>query len=740
MPVKPQKSSRNLAPLGKQHEPGTRYCSISLFDLSFFRLLQSNYLVSNQSRPPMTQPSSYFIAPDGDDSWSGTLAAANPQRTDGPWASLEGARDQLRQHKRGGQLDGGAVVNLRGGVYRRSGPFLLEAADSGTAAEPIIFRAAPGEQPRLLGGQILTAFTPIADPTVRQRLAPQARDQVVQCDLKACGIADWGHFASRGFGRPRTPAHLELFCDGQRQQVARWPNDDFTHITAPARPDPTGDDHGGELGLLPDGFLYAGDRPRTWKSLDHIWLHGYWAWDWANSYEALDSFDPDSGRITTRPPHGTYGFRAGQRFYFLNILEELDCPGEYYLDPDTGLLYFWPPAPLDQVEITASLVAAPLVHLQEARHIVLEGLGLECGRDLGVLIEGGEKTEVRGCQIGPMGTWGIRVEGGTQHRITSCDIFNTGDGGLSLNGGDRTSLTPARHRATNNHIHHMGQWSRCYQPGINLAGVGHRVSHNLIHDGPHNAIQLHGNEHIIEYNHIHHVCSETGDVGAFYMGRDWTERGHILRHNFFHHIHGLGMGSMAVYLDDCASGVTIFGNIFYQCSRAVFIGGGRNNRVENNIFVACEPAVHIDGRGLDERPVWRNMVHQTMKERLDAVDHQQPPYRQRYPDLRELDMYYREGAGIPPEGNLIVRNLVWRGTWLDITWHANPDLLAVQRNFVDEEPHFVDEAGLDFQLRLDAPVFELGFKPIPAHKIGLYLDQYRTHQPAAADPLSTETS
>ena len=686
----------------------------------------------------MPTPIERYIGPTGDDTWSGTLAAPNPSGTDGPWGTLEGARDHLRALNSRGQLAGGAVVYLRQGTYPRCGAFQLGAADSGSGEGPIVYRAAPGEGPRLLGGRILTDFAPVADPSVRQRLAPAARDRVVQCDLPACGIKDWGGFTTRGFSRAHAPAHLELFCNGQRQEVARWPNQGFTHIKAPVRPDPEGDDHGGELGLLPDGFLYEGDRPQGWLHLDNIWLHGYWAWNWANSYERLASFDPLQGRITTHPPHGTYGFRAGQRFYFLNILEELDRPGEYYLEAESGLLYFWPPAPIDTLEVAVSLVDVPLVHIREARHIALEGLSLECGRHLGVLIEGGEAVEVKGCQIGPMGTWGARVEGGRGHQITSCDIFNTGDGGLSLSGGDRPSLTPARHRATNNHIHHMGQWSRCYQPGINLAGVGHRASHNLIHHGPHNAIQLHGNEHIIEYNHIHHVCRETGDVGAFYMGRDWTERGHILRHNFFHHTQGIGMGSMAVYLDDCASGVTLFGNIFYQCTRAVFIGGGRNNRIENNIFVACEPAVHIDGRGLDPRPVWRHMVHRTMRTGLEAMDHHQPPYRQRYPDLGELDMYYREDAGIPPEGNLIVRNLVWRSKWLEIVWHADPDLVAVQNNFVDQEPHFVDEAGLDFQLRLDAPFFELGFKPIPAHKIGLYLDQYRTGQPAAANPLAAD--
>jgi parallel beta-helix repeat protein len=174
---------------------------------------------------------------------------------------------------------------------------------------------------------------------------------------------------------------------------------------------------------------------------------------------------------------------------------------------------------------------------------------------------------------------------------------------------------------------------------------------------------------------------------------------------------------MAVYLDDCASGTTIFGNIFYQCTRAVFIGGGRNNRVENNIFVDCDPAIQIDGRGLDPKPVWRHMVDQVMRGRLDAVDHRQPPYSTRYPDLKQLYPYYAENVGIPPEGNLIVRNIC-RGSWLNIHWHAKTKSIAIQNNMTEDDPLFVDAEGLDFQLRVDSPAYELGFKRIPVDKIG----------------------
>lgn len=91
---------------------------------------------------------------------------------------------------------------------------------------------------------------------------------------------------------------------------------------------------------------------------------------------------------------------------------------------------------------------------------------------------------------------------------------------MRLVGGDRARLIPAGHRPENNHVHHYGQLHRTYRPAVEIQGVGCRAAHNHIHDAPHNGILLGGNDPEIEFNHIHHVCQETGDVWAFYMGRD----------------------------------------------------------------------------------------------------------------------------------------------------------------------------------------------------------------------------
>jgi hypothetical protein len=263
-----------------------------------------------------------------------------------------------------------------------------------------------------------------------------------------------------------------------------------------------------------------------------------------------------------------------------------------------------------------------------------------------------------------------------------------------------------------------------------------------MHDHPHCAILYTGNDHLIEFNDIHHIALETGDVGAIYTGRDYTFRGNRIRHNFIHETGGVGMGSMGVYMDDCVSGTEIYGNILYKVHWAVFIGGGRDHRVENNLLVDCDPAVRVDGRGLDTSPVWRDMVNDFMRKQLAAVPARL--YRDRYPALKALDAFYGppEGPsitgasfkGVPPDGNVITRNICV-GKWFEAGWHAaaSPALFDVRDNYVTNNlnevlPQFhsaVKETQRGkrriepsaFNLRLSSLNFE--FKPLPIDQIGI---------------------
>jgi hypothetical protein len=667
-----------------------------------------------------------YVAPGGSDSWSGIRPAANASGTDGPFRTLERARDEIRSMRKARRIHGPVTVLLRGGSYFRENSFLLTEEDSGSSARPVVFRPFEGEKAVLTGGRELSGFGPVTDEPVLARLQPAAHGHVLRADLRKQGIRDFGAMTARGFGRNIQPAALELFFQDKPMQLARWPNSEWALIAGA----PDGKDGG--------KFTYEGDRPSGWKQTGDIWFHGYWGYDWADTYEKAASIDTEKREIVTVPPHGVYGYHPGKRFYALNILEELDEPGEWFLDRSSGVLYFWPPAPLSERKVSVSIAAEPLITVRGAAHIRIEGLTVECGRGCGVEIMGGRDVLVDRCLIRNLGTVGVSIggligdiygrlynettyagDGGRNNGVRRSEIVNTGEGGVILGGGNRKTLTAAGNFVEDCRIHSFQRWARTYRPAVAIHGVGNRVAHNLLHDAPHSAIILNGNEHLIEFNEFHHVCMETGDAGAFYMGRDWSQRGNIVRFNYFHDLHGVEgqkgfTDVMAVYLDDWSSGTLVYGNVCRQAGRAVLVGGGRDNTIENNIFIDCRPAIHVDARGLGWAKYYFDGSNNTLFDRLKAVNHDKPPYSTKYPELARL----LDDEPVMPKGNKIVRNICVGGKWLELQNGLTDKVILIQDNVVEAAPGFRDMDANDFRPKPGSPAHSAGFKPIPFKEIG----------------------
>jgi len=517
----------------------------------------------------------FFVSPEGSDAHPGT-------RTQ-PFKTLEAARDAVRKSDRRQK----ATVWLRAGVHERRSPFNLTAEDSGSPEKPVVYRAWPGEEVRMVGGITVTGWKPVTDEAVRGRLAPGARDSVLQVDLKALGLKDYGRVKGGG---------LELFFDDRPMTLARWPNEGFVKIVGLVEPGTV--NVRGTKGSKTGKFIYEGDRPKRWVQENDVWVHGYWFWDWSDERQKVESIDTDKRIISVEPPFHRYGYRIGQWFYAMNILAELDTPGEWYLDRETGILYFWPPTSLEKARAVVS-ISGTLANLTDVSHVVVQGIIFEASRGNAVVMKRCSNTKIIACVLRNLGSVAARIELGRSNGVVACDIYGTGSGGIVLRGGDRKLLKPGGHFAENNHIHHYGRWNRMYTPAIAIGGAGNRAAHNLIHDAPHMAVSFGGNDHLIEFNEIHNVCLESNDAGAIYAGRDWTMRGTVIRHNYLHDITGFrGRGCVGVYLDDMFCGTKIYGNVFYRVTRAAFIGGGRDCVVENNIFVDCRPSLHIDARAM----------------------------------------------------------------------------------------------------------------------------------------------
>ncbi|MGO9115569.1 MAG: right-handed parallel beta-helix repeat-containing protein [Thermoguttaceae bacterium] len=651
----------------------------------------------------------YHVAPEGSDS--------NPGTQEKPFATLERAREQVRKLKAAGSLPAdGVTIVAAGGVYELKQPLALTAEDSGDQGAVIVFKARPGQTVRVVGGRRVTGWKPVSDSTVLARLETTARTHVVKADLRALGITDFGAM-SGGFGQSGGPG-LELFFNDQPMTLARWPNAGFIKITDVLGPTPV--DVRGTKGAQEGVFVFEGDRPLRWVGESDAWVLGYWFWDWAEQRHKIASIDPVRKTIAVARPYHSYGYRKGQWFYGFNILAELDTPGEWYLDREKGILYFWPPTPIASGTAVVSTLPS-LVTMKGTSHTEFRGFTFEAARGTGIVIEGGARIRLLGCTLRNLGGGAVQVSGGRGHRVVGCDISATGDGGISLDGGDRRTLTPGGHVADNNHIHHWSRWNRMYRPGIVLSGVGQTASHNLIEFSPHTAIGFGGNDHVIEYNEIHHVCMEANDAGALYAGRNWTMRGTVVRFNYLHDITGFeGRGCVGVYLDDQYSGTEVRGNVFARVSRAAMIGGGRDCKIENNIFVDCTPATHVDARGLG----WAADGFDGLRNGLKEVPYTVPPWSTRYPRLVSI----LNDEPMAPKGNLIARNICVGGRWGDFEERAKP-LVTFQDNLLEQDPHFVDPAHGNFQLQNDSPAWKLGFVRIPIEKIGVYPSDDRASRP-----------
>jgi len=699
----------------------TKVCRARILDAPVltvgFQWITLASLILLLSRPAMGASAlNYHVATNGSDAWSGQLGAPNVAQTDGPFATLERARDALRTLKNAGPLAPGVTVSVHGGTYFQARPIEFATPDSGTETAPITYQAERNTTVRITGGRAVSGWRTVADPTVLERLPAEARGQVLVADLRAQNITNFGKLAVRGFGKSSPPAEAELFYDDAPMTLARWPNTGFRGVKA-----------------QPDMQIVVVDTDRVgrWAGEAEPWVFAYWHHDWAELYEPLVGVDPARQALVRskeiKPVYGLTPDRA--RWYAFNLLAELDRPGEYYLDRQKGRLYFWPPHPGGRPVLSET---DGLIRANNLSHVTFRGFTFEACRATAIDIKEGTGCRVIGCTIRNTGHQAVNVAGGTRHEVFGCDVYDTGEGGISLSGGQRATLTPAGHNAENNHVHHYARRARTYKTAISVSGVGNRIAHNLIHDGPHMALSAGGNDHVVEYNEIHNVVEESGDAGAYYVGRDWTQRGNILRFNYWHEILGSSSyGGMTIYLDDQHGGHTIHGNLFEYCSQAVFIGGGDDNVVTNNVFLGCWKAAHLDNRGMGWQKQATDDPNGELRSRLRAMPYTNDLWRARYPTLVNI----LDDEPNIPKRNVFARNLSAGGKWDDITPSIR-SYQTVENNLVfDSDKDWArlikDAAGRPVRLEFKDPaaVTALGFAPLPLEKMGVYADERRASWP-----------
>jgi hypothetical protein len=709
-----------------------------------------------------------YLSPEGNDRWSGQFAAPLADGTDGPLATVARARELVRERLGADDREQEpVVVSFRAGTYRIASTLNLTAADSASGAVDLVWQAYPGEEVVLSGGTSLEGFRRLSETGIDFPVPAHLQDRIYVINLREQGIEYPRQLARRVRYEVGDPGPVQLYFHDQLMTLARYPNDDWLTVAGVPQADgePLHPGHHADRrdGQVPTGrhygsIQYAGERPAGWGPREDIWVHGYWTWDWADSTQRVERIEGDKGILHLAGPHHRYGYTTGQRFYFFNVPAELDAPGEWYLDRESGNLFFRPPEDVLDGPVILATNPDTLVRIDGARNILFKGLTFAHGRGAAFEISGSDNVVIEACRFHCLGGRPVTIQDGVACGVRDSTFTELSTGAVTLEGGDRMTLEPGRHFVENNHIHDFAKVYRTNHPAIRLRGVGQRAAHNLIHHAPHMGLYFIGNDHLIEFNEIHDIARETGDVGAIYTGRDYTSRGTVIRYNYLHHLHGPGLhGVRAVYLDDFTSGIDVFGNVFYKAGRAAFIGGGRNNRIANNLFIECEPSVQIDGRALSWANHHFDVDHpkyaSTLRDRYAEVNAGEPPYALRYPPLVDL---YGDDPRVP-KYNVVEHNLSFDGIFLDLYDGVDLEIATVRNNLIgdpvalrmtpysDQDPEFtvyqIDDPATEDLLRdnrlwtqperpyrirdgvlgvdWDGLPPQSGFLPIPFGKIGL---------------------
>ena len=694
----------------------------------------------------------FFVATNGSDDWSGTLADPNSQQTDGPFATLERARDAVRAL--GEKRSGDVVVLVRGGTYPVTKTIVFGIKDSGTVDSPVIYAAYPDEKPVFSGGQQVKGWKPVTTPLPGLPAKAVGKVQVANVPGQFHALFDADGLLprarSKGFfpvkGSTRNKLH---FPDGV---MKNWAN--VTDVEIVVRPH-----HAWIVNILPV------------KSVDEE--------------TRMASTTIDSTYVMSR----LHFLEETKSVWVENVLEELDEPGEWVFNSKTGKLYLWPRT--DSPEALSSVMAPQLTELirvegeidkqgptdTPVRNLVFRGLTFMHGErytverdDAGlqhdwdfldkanalVRLRGTEKCKIEQCRFAHSGSGAVRVDlHGQENQITGNAIEDMGGAGILLCGyGPGTKDVNRKNLVYNNHIHHIGR-IYSHSPGIMVWQSGeNRVANNCIHHTPYTSIIisgcmteffrkrgrelgrtirrdeigklpkgyglddvrpfLHSHDNAIEYNEIHHAMELLGDGNAIYIRGAGADN--VIRRNYIHHLVAPMIMQAAIRTDGGQMDTTIAENLIYKCtSQGILIK--LNNRCENNIVadvIAPPRGYYLSVReGPLTGTIQRNIFYSSSKE-CRFIDELNPRKGKATEDRRGRALAKAKDA--KTDFNVY---------FCEADHELGKQMLKDQReDGVDEhslavDPLFVDAANGDFRFQPGSPAIKLGIVPFDVTKAGL---------------------
>ena len=645
-----------------------------------------------------------------------------------PFSTLEEARTEASRHK-----DESVTIILRGGDYYVDSSIVFDQSDSRSEENPLTITSYEGERASLVGGKRLdtSKLQPVTDTEILNRIPVEAREQIMSLSLKDSGIEYW-KFKQFGTYYTSTVSEMpDLYVNDEKMTIARWPNEGYAkvgEVIDPGTPDnPLGKKAANAHGAV---FKYNDDRIAKWKTAADAMLYGYWQWNWSCCNLRLKSIDTVNKTIST-VDSATFAVTQGQRFMAYNLLEELDAPGEWYIDRDNEILYYYPVCDIEATDMIISQLSDSIIKVEGCENVCFKQIDVEYGKhDLITVDSTSKNIEFLGCNIRGSSGYGAVIKG-INCGIKSSNIYDCGEEGVLIQGGicNNDEYTLSKNYVINCDIYNCGQ-RLTTAAGIRSQAHGAIITNNKIHDIPAWGIGWGGFETVVEYNEIYNVLTETEDAGAIYAGRTSQARGSSVSHNYIHDIYGQddyrsGM-YVGIYFDDYLCAIKSEGNVLENVSIPFYGHHGAQCIVQNNIIV--NKTALSDGWVVWTRGGGAASSFVTSH---TSIDWTKEPYATLFPEAQKMtiDNIY-DCFDTVVKNNLIVN-------------HEGANILKVvsdqgdvSNNYeCDHDPGFVDMENHNYALKPDSEVFSIipEFKNADMSKMGLYEDEYRPKETATVE-------
>ena len=444
---------------------------------------------------------------------------------------------------------------------------------------------------------------------------------VLQYNLKDAQIEDLGEISLRGhLISDEKEAQAELSLNGEVQKLAGWPNGEYTGLIKPTDSNEYGKRT--KSGIANGcSFQVNYDRPSQWSKPEQAWLSGTIGPNYEFDYYPVSRFDSEEKRVYLS--RGALEKYYTEPYYrFENVPEELDEPGEYYIDRQSGMLYFYPPEDTPKDSVLTITMSTPtldvsgkapnsMFRIENSKNIVFENLIFKGGRGSAITGKNNSNIQFINCEINSFGENGIRFDASTDIKISDCKIHDVGqDGILFVSCGNYKTLSPSNIVVSNNDIYNFARLERSYKTGIDFGYrcVGATAANNHIHNGPHAGMIFYGVNNDIYGNEFDNLVTEFSDRDALYCNNSnypW-ERGNKIHNNYFHDIGKSSMNGRhqinvrAIRTDNRGCGLNIYENLFYNIGDGgngngnngigAITAEGTRNRIFNNLFVDCNEA------------------------------------------------------------------------------------------------------------------------------------------------------